>query len=122
MITFEQKQYFQTFGFLIFPQTFSPSEMIALTDRAECIWQADLKGCSSSLPERQQINGFVEKHRELALLIEDDRIFKVAEELLGKDFVWIGSDGNRYIGDTGWHPDGSNFSYARIKFLFTSIH
>jgi hypothetical protein len=62
--------------------------------------------------------GFIEKRPLLTHLVEDDRIYEPLEQLLGQGFVWIGSDGNLYVGDTGWHPDGSNLGYGRIKVAF----
>ena len=39
-------------------------------------------------------------------LIDDPRIHALATTLLGDDFNYMGSDGNYYVGDTGWHSDG----------------
>ena len=33
-------------------------------------------------------------------MAEDNRIDCTVEQLLGPDFVWIGSDGSMYVGDT----------------------
>jgi ectoine hydroxylase-related dioxygenase (phytanoyl-CoA dioxygenase family) len=62
--------------------------------------------------------GFIEKRPLLTHLVEDDRIYEPLEQLLGPGFVWVGSDGNLYVGDTNWHPDGSNLGYMRIKVAF----
>jgi ectoine hydroxylase-related dioxygenase (phytanoyl-CoA dioxygenase family) len=63
--------------------------------------------------------GFVEKRPLLASLIEDDRIYEPIEDLLGPGFMWIGSDGNLYVGDTAWHsdsrPDPIEYGYTKIK-------
>ena len=118
MISEEQKRFFEVFGFLCLRRHFTEQEMQRLRAKAEYILDQDLQGQSAPLAERQQVNGFVERDSDLASLIEDDRVYEIAEATLGKNFVWIGSDGNRYLGDTGWHPDGSNFDYTRIKFLF----
>jgi ectoine hydroxylase-related dioxygenase (phytanoyl-CoA dioxygenase family) len=37
--------------------------------------------------------------------------------LLGREFVWIGSDGNLYLGATRWHPDNAE-GYRRLKVAF----
>jgi len=59
---------------------------------------------------------FVEKTETLRSLVSDDRIFLPIRQLLGKDFVWVGSDGNLYVGDTAWHPDADDdLDLKRIK-------
>ena len=40
-------------------------------------------------------------------LLEEDRIHRPIEQLLGKDYLYRGSEGNLMVGDTAdWHPDG----------------
>jgi ectoine hydroxylase-related dioxygenase (phytanoyl-CoA dioxygenase family) len=68
--------------------------------------------------DRQQVNAFFEGDSRLWWLPVDDRLWCVAEQLLGIDFVWLGSEGNRFVGNTGWHPDGSELSYRRLKVIF----
>ena len=36
---------------------------------------------------------------------EDPRFSEVAEKLYGDDVFFVVSDANRYVGNTGWHPD-----------------
>jgi hypothetical protein len=60
----------------------------------------------------------IEKRALLTQLVEDDRIYEPLVQLLGPGFVWIGSDGNLYVGDTGWHPDAGRPDYAAIKIAF----
>ena len=38
--------------------------------------------------------------------MEDDRVYGPVEQLIGEPPLWIESDGNLYVGDTYWHPDG----------------
>ena len=42
----------------------------------------------------------------------------IAVDLLGEDFNYLGSDGNFYAGDTGWHSDGWTPKLRHIKFAF----
>lgn len=114
----EQAAFFNTFGFICQRAWFSSTEMESLRTAAQGLFVEDARDHGFDGTERQQIQGFVERHAKLVDLLDDDRIVDIATQLLGPDFIWIGSDGNRYVGETGWHPDGSNLSYRRIKFLF----
>ena len=62
--------------------------------------------------------GFIEKRPLLRRLAEDDRIYEPIQQLLGPGFAWIGSAGNLYVGDTGWHPDCRDLEYGKIKVIF----
>jgi hypothetical protein len=65
--------------------------------------------------KRQSFYGIAEQSPVLLQLLADDRIYGAVEQLLGPDFVWLNSEGNLYVGDTGWHPDGSRLGYPPIK-------
>ena len=115
MLTTEQIAHFETFGFVIRQQCFSATEMAEISRAFDDVLAEDRKGRPFDGKARQGVLGFIEKRPLLSGLVEDDRIFEPLEQLLGPGFVWIGSDGNLYVGDTGWHPDGSVLDYGRIK-------
>ncbi|HZH98896.1 MAG TPA: phytanoyl-CoA dioxygenase family protein [Fimbriimonadaceae bacterium] len=114
----EQVRFFHTFGFVLLPALFTAEEMTALSDAAEQIFVEDAGEHPFLGDERQQIQGFVERRPELISLIDDARVYGVVKTLLQSELIWIGSDGNRYVGATGWHPDGSNLTFPRIKVAF----
>jgi len=118
MLTTEQQAHFATFGFIVLRQAFSPAEMETISHAFEDVLTADRQGRAFEGVKRQAVLGFIEKRPLLTHLVEDDRIYEPLEQLLGPGFVWIGSDGNLYVGDTNWHPDGSNLGYRRIKVAF----
>jgi ectoine hydroxylase-related dioxygenase (phytanoyl-CoA dioxygenase family) len=118
MLTPQQKAHFDTFGFIVLRQAFSPDEMQQISQQFDEVLNEDRNGQPFNGEKRQAVLGFVEKRARLTHLVEDDRIYEPLEQLLGPEFVWIGSDGNLYVGNTGWHPDGSNMSYRRIKVAF----
>jgi hypothetical protein len=97
---------------------FSAEEMREITHLFEEVLAEDRQGQRFNGEKRQAVLGFVEKRPRLIELVEDNRIFEPLEQLLGPEFTWIGSDGNLYVGDTHWHPDGSNLHYLRIKVAF----
>ena len=51
-------------------------------------------------------------------MLDDPRILDISTKLLGSDFNYMGSDGNYYVGDTGWHSDGGNTDILHIKIAY----
>lgn len=118
MLSQEQRAYFETFGFVVRKALFAADEMARIGREFDEVLDQDRQGQPFDGAKRQAVLGFIEKRPLLSALAEDDRIYGPIEQLLGEGFVWIGSDGNLYVGDTGWHPDGSNLGYGRIKVAF----
>lgn len=58
----------------------------------------------------------------MASLLEDPRFFDAAEQLLDAPAMGWLVDANRYVGDTGWHPDASadpgSGEQPGVKFAF----
>ena len=55
----------------------------------------------------------------MSALLDDPRILGIAGSLLGDDFNYTASDGNYYVGDTGWHSDGYvDRKYMSVKMAF----
>jgi len=121
MLTQQQIAHFETFGFVVLRGLFSPSEMEPVGEGFEHIMRQDRGGHAYS-GERQSLEPFAELQPSLTRLADDDRIYGPIEELLGPGFVWEGSDGNHYVGDTWWHPDKGGeavrLDYRQIKVVF----
>ncbi len=118
MLTAEQVAHFETFGFLLLRQAFSPDETAKITSAFEEVLAEDRSGRAFDGEKRQAVLGVAERRPLLTGLIESDLIYEAMEQLLGPNFVWVGSDGNLYVGDTDWHPDSRNLDYRRIKVAF----
>ena len=121
MLTPKQLSQFETFGFLVLRQSFSPGEMLAIEKEADHIWgSAESMDTDSGHTEvGKQISGFVERSALLTNLIADDRIYVTVKQLLGPDFVYVASDGNMWAGDTVWHSDDNiRPGYKRLKVVF----
>jgi ectoine hydroxylase-related dioxygenase (phytanoyl-CoA dioxygenase family) len=116
LLSAAQQAHFETFGFIVLRQAFNPDEVARITREFDQGLAEDRRGEEFSGERRQAVFAVVEKR--MPWLVEDDRIYEAIEQLLGLGFVWIGSDSNLYVGDTGWHPDGSMLSYGRIKVAF----
>ena len=95
------------FGYLVFPGL--------LNDRIERIveeFEATFAGRGGGHAgrahdglERSCILPFIDQTEYLASLIDDPRVDGIFASLLGEDYNYLGSDGNFYVGSTGWHSD-----------------
>lgn len=115
MLTKEQVSFFDAFGFLVLPQLFSPDEMAVIDREFEQVMRSDRAGESFRGDKRHSVAACAEINPALRRLIDDDRIYGAIEDLLGHDLMWLGSDGNYYVGDTAWHSDGTVMDMSRIK-------
>lgn len=105
MLTEQQIDQFQTFGFLIFRQVFTPQELAIIEGEYE-------KGLTSAYPDKP-FDGS-QRHWTCTMgpqtplmtsLLEDARFHLPAQQLYGEDVLGVMADANRYVGHTGWHPD-----------------
>jgi hypothetical protein len=115
MLSAEQVAHFETFGFVLLRQAFSPQATADIIRNFDEVLAADRHGQTFDGQKRQIVLGVIEQRPLLTSLVESDLIFEAMEQLLGQGFVWIGSDGNLYVGDTGWHPDSTHPTYRGIK-------
>ena len=124
MLTEAQIAHFQTFGLLVIRQAFTRSEVEALIREADAAYAAKSdreKDGSSSMWTSE----FVEERPALTRLVEDDRIYLSISELLGEDFIWIGSEImwgiDPTLADHTWHFDGHksprHLDYPRTKVM-----
>lgn len=113
----QQKNYFDTFGFLILRQQLTAEEL----ERINPEFNAAIE---SLLPPGAEYDGKTRLGRlfmdadtpTLAALGDDPRFADVAEQLLGKAAICIGIAGNYYTGDTRWHSDSHSLDYSGVKF------
>lgn len=116
-LTEQQKSFFNTFGFLSFPGLLS-DRIEAILQAFEAVWTERGGGHHGETHDgkrRSCIVPFIDQSEYLASLLDDPRISGIASGLLGDDFNYMGSDGNYYAGDTGWHSDGWHTSMRHIK-------
>src|SRR5438046_7932662 len=107
-LTQQRKTFFDTFGYLSFPHLFR-EEAGSIIEAFEALW-ATRGGGHGGKPHdgkaRSCIAPFADQSEKLSALLDDNRIDGIARGLLGDDYNYMGSDGNYYVGDTGWHSDG----------------
>lgn len=109
-VTESEINFFKIFGYLSFPQLMV-DRIQAIQDAFETVWKERGGGHNGSPHEgtaRSCIVPFIDQSEELCSLLDDPRILAIAKTLLGDDFNYMGSDGNFYVGDTGWHSDGGH--------------
>ena len=131
MLTPGQKAHFDTFGFLVTRQAFSPQEMETFTGETERLFDEHLRREPVDENDvidffRLHLNYFAEPSTVLTDFLVDDRIYQVIEDLLGPEFIWVGSEGNKTEGPKSeWHPDRRSYlkgeepdiNYLRIKVM-----
>jgi hypothetical protein len=106
MLTTQQIQFFETFGFLLIRQLFSSDEIDLITSEFEKSMLAARNGQPVNIQVRQEVNNWYEGRQEIAFLTEDQRIQGPIKALLGPEYSFSKyNDGNFYVGDTLWHPD-----------------
>ena len=122
MLSDEQVNHFEAFGFLLLRQLYSPEEMAALSSEvAEVLERQQGTKKDSSF---QSLSPFIEHGTALLDLPVDDRIYQPMEQLLGSGFVWGGSEGVsgsfNETNDHQWHSDRGgqiDLAYRRIKIM-----
>ena len=125
-LTQQQHNFMETFGFLHFPGLIE-DRIEAVIDAFEAVW-AGHGGGHDGRPHdgtaRSCIVPFAGQSEYLSSLLDDPRIDGILGSLLGDDYVYLGSDGNYYVGDTGWHSDGGwprPIVYYKIAFYLDRL-
>jgi hypothetical protein len=121
MLSATQLHHYRTFGFIALRKLFSIEEVEIL--RSE--YESELDHVYAHQPftgEKRYWTMMLHPRTPLyASLLEDERFCSVAEQLYGEDVIGIGTDANRYVGDTRWHPDHAADPTADcfgVKFAF----
>ncbi len=104
-LTPQQRQFFETFGYLQMPGLIK-DEIGWITHEFEAVFPE--RGVVHDHKKRSCIVPFIDQRERLCTLLDHPRIVGLLTCLLGEDFNYCGSDGNYYVGDTGWHPDGAH--------------
>ena len=105
----QQMSFFRTFGYLSFPGLMA-DRIDEIEREFEAVWAAH-GGGHNGKPHagkaRSCIVPFIDQSEVLCSLLDDPRVLGIASSILGDDFNYTGSDGNFYVGETGWHSDGA---------------
>ena len=108
MLTTGQVAHFEAFGFLVLRQVLRRDEIATILREATEILDEDRDGSPFAGEKRQSMVPFFEHRPFLAKLPADDRIYGIAESLLGPNFFLVSTEGNLHVGDTAWHGVGKS--------------
>ena len=116
MITQQQKQFFDAFGYLVLPG-FLADDIAWITEEFEAVFRD--REVIHDGTKRSCIVPFIDQREQLSTLLDHPRLQALIGGLIGGDFNYLGGDGNFYSGDTGWHSDG----FHRVgKFLKVALY
>lgn len=106
-LTPQQIKFMDVFGYLVFPQLMADciDQITAEFERTFAERGGGHYGIQHDGTARSCILPFIDQTEYLSSLIDDPRIDGIFTSLLGDDYNYLGSDGNFYVGDTGWHSD-----------------
>ena len=115
----DQINFFKTFGFVLLKGLFL-DKIEDIINSFEEVFDLQNEKQKSDLinVERNCIPQFIDSHKFLANLIDDERIINIGESILGENFNYMGSDGNYYNSNTSWHSDGWASNILHIKLAF----
>jgi hypothetical protein len=102
-LTPQQVGFFETFGYLVLPGLLAEDIGWITAEFAAVFTDRNLVHDPT---QRTCVVPFIDSRERLSALLDHPRVEGLAASLLGDDFNYVGSDGNYYSGDTGWHSDG----------------
>jgi hypothetical protein len=115
-LTPQQKQHFDTFGFLVLPGLLA-DDIAWITEEFEAVFRD--RSVVHDGTKRSCIVPFIDQRERLCTLLDHPRLLALISGLLGDDFNYLGGDGNYYAGDTSWHSDGF---HRAGKFLKVALY
>ena len=114
----DQLQHFATFGYIILRQLLTPEDLKILAVELDQGLDAQFPHNPFDGSQRHWSRMTDETTPFFASLMEDVRFLTPAQQICGEDVLGIGIDANRYIDDTGWHPDTGNAQQIAVKYIF----
>lgn len=112
VMTDEQRLFFETNGYLVFPNLLSPQELATIreaADAAENLWRADASRLGVRKPNLQQVQAPIEYDDRLLQLMVHPVVFPIVREIMGEDVQMIDNDYFISPPNTGshalWHHD-----------------
>ena len=121
MLTEQQLIHFQTFGFVILRGLFGQDELRTINAEFESAMESEYRHAPFDGTRRHRLQAMGSRTPFFASLLEDPRFYEAAERMYGEDVFGITCNINRYVGDTGWHPDTGNVQMQHhygVKFAY----
>lgn len=118
ILTEQQLNHFNTFGFLVFRQFFSLEEVRIISREVDTGLDAFLPDDAEHDRNNRHGDSLMDANTPfITSLIDDPRLADAAEQLLDTQVIPGATDANYFVGDTGWHVDNPNFDYAGVRFI-----
>lgn len=117
-LTAAQIHFFKTFGYIVFRQFLKAEDIGIMTRELDAGLAAQFPHKPFDGSQRQWTRMTDEGTPFFASLMEDPRFLTPAQQLCGEDVLGIGVDVNRYVGETGWHPDAHDEEQVAVKYIF----
>jgi hypothetical protein len=105
MLTDREVLFFQTFGFLVIRNLLNQSELKTIDEELLRRLDTVFAGRPFDGTARYGAAMMGADTPFYASLLEDPRFLGTARQLYGGDVLATGNGGNRYVGNTHWHPD-----------------
>ena len=106
-LTEQQTRFFDAFGYLVVRQLFSPEEVERVIEGFEWSIRNWGGGQDHDGTKRTMFGGPIEHAPEMCAILDHPGVLGLIGGVIGDDFSYCGGDGNYYVGDTHWHPDGN---------------
>ncbi len=116
ILTQQQLNHFDTFGFVVLRQLLSPDEMQKFSNEFDSELDSWLPNGVHEGKARHYASLMDSNTAFSSSLMHDPRIAGVAEQLLGTRVLGVGIGGLYHVGDTSWHADAKNLDYKAVKF------
>jgi hypothetical protein len=113
--------FFQTFGYVVFPQLFTPNEVEHYAQALRRVVRHLGGGANTNGAGSQYMESFIEQDPDVFYpLLDDDRLLNVVDGLLGADSLYTGNAGGLVAGARAWHTDvaGILHTYSTMKTVF----
>jgi len=117
-LTEDQIDFHKTFGYTILKGLFSADELATIHKEFDATMAEQYVHKPYDGTERHWAPMTDEETPFFASLMEDPRFLTVAKQLYGDDVLGIGTDANRYTGNTHWHRDTGTVHQYGVKFAF----
>ena len=114
----DQILFFRTFGYLVFRDFFSAEELKTIHGEFDYKMTEQYPGQPYDGSRRYWAPLLDDDTPFFAAMLEDFRFLKIARQLFGDDVLGMNTDGNRYTGNTRWHPDTGSIHQYGVKFAF----
>lgn len=123
MLTPEQVEHFNAFGFLVLRQVFTADEAETIERETTEIFD-EARGGKPYAGEQEAIQPFWERRPFMAGLVADDRIYGLGHDILGPDFFLDVTEGWLHTGSTTWHGGGlhaEGLPHIKISFYIQPL-